>query len=65
MTEHDGPKNGTCIGDRADLDLRVNPLYVNHFWPSHLQDLMQFLIFVCLDMDVNYANYQLINFNGL
>ena len=38
---------------------------VNHFWPSHLQILMQLLSFVCLDMDVNYAYYQINNFNGL
>ena len=44
---------------------RVNPLYVNHFSVSHLQILMQLLVFVCLDMDVTYAYYQLNNFNGL
>ena len=46
----------------SSQDKWVNPLYVNHFWPSYLQILMQFL---CLDMDVNYAYYQLNNFNGL
>ena len=30
---------------------RVDPLYVNHVWPSHVQILMQLLIFVCFDMD--------------
>ena len=44
------------------IHLWVNPLYVNHFWLSHLQVLMQLLTFVCfkkmLIMPIN-------NFNGL
>lgn len=38
---------------------------VIHFSASHPWILMQFLTFVCVDTNVNYAYYQLKNLNGL